>query len=81
MNIIAIPGFSDPFSSISHLVGVLIALYYGVGLLRLTKGHHGSFISVSVFIFSVVFLLSMSGVFHLLEHDSTGRDVLQRLLS
>ena len=79
MNIISIPGFSDPFSSISHLIGVLVALYYGVGLLRLSIGHHGSFISVGVFVFSVVFLLSMSGVFHLLEHDSAGRDVLQRL--
>lgn len=79
MNTLSIPGFSDPFSAISHLVGVLFALYYGVSLLRLTDGHRGLLVAVSVFVFSVVFLLSMSSVFHLLEHESLGRDVLQRL--
>ena len=76
---ISIPGFSDPFSSLSHLLGVLIALYYSVELIRLTGGHRGLIAAVGVFVLSVVFLLSMSGVFHLLEHESFGRDVLQRL--
>jgi channel protein (hemolysin III family) len=81
MNLISIPGFSDPFSAISHLLGVLVALYYGVKLIRLTTGQHGLLIavSVSVFVFTVVFLLSMSGGFHLLEHESMGRAILQRL--
>ena len=79
MNVIAIPGFSDPFSSISHLVGVLVALYFSVNLIRYTGGYRSSVISVVVFVFSVVFLLSMSGVFHLLDHESLGRAVLQRL--
>ena len=79
MNVIAIPGFSDPFSSISHLVGVLVALYFSVNLIHHTGGRRSSVISVVVFLFSVVFLLSMSGVFHLLEHESFGRTVLQRL--
>lgn len=79
MNAISIPGFSDPFSSISHLVGVLVFLFLGVKLIRLTDGHRGLLAAVSVFVFSVVFLLSMSGVFHLLEHESLGRGVLQRL--
>lgn len=76
---ISIPGFSDPFSSLSHLLGVLIALYYSAELIRQTGGHRGLIAAVSVFVLSVVFLLSMSGVFHLLEHDSFGRDELQRL--
>jgi len=79
MNTISLPGFSDPFSAISHLVGVLIALYYSVRLIRLAAVHRGWLIAVCVFIFSVVFLLTMSGVFHLLDHGSLGRDVLQRL--
>lgn len=76
---IPIPGFSDPFSSISHLVGVLIALYYGVKLIRLTGGHRSCLVAICVFVFSVVFLLTMSGMFHLLEHEGMGRAVLQRL--
>ena len=79
MNVIAIPGFSDPFSSISHLLGVLVALYFSVNLIRYTGGYRSSVIAVVVFVFSVVFLLSMSGVFHLLDHESLGRAVLQRL--
>ena len=79
MNATPLPGFSDPFSALSHLVGALVALYYGISLLRLTGVHRGLFIAVSVFVFSVVFLLTMSGVFHLLDHDGPGRAVLQRL--
>ena len=79
MNAIAIPGFSDPFSSISHLAGAFIFLIFGIKLLYLARGSGGIMIAVSVFVFSVVFLLSMSGVFHLLEHESLGRAVLQRL--
>lgn len=79
MNTISIPGFSDPFSSISHLIGVFVFLVYGFKLITLAGGHRGWVAAVSVFVFSVIFLLSMSGVFHLLEHQSTGRAVLQRL--
>ena len=79
MNAISIPGFSDPFSSITHLVGAIVALYFGIRLMYLTGGHRGYMIAIAVFVFSVVFLLSMSGVFHLLEHESIGRSVLQRL--
>lgn len=79
MNIISVAGFSDPFSALSHLVGVVFALYYGVGLIRLAAGQHGRLASTVVFVFSVAFLLSMSGVFHMLDHGSAGRAVLQRL--
>lgn len=79
MNATPIPGFSDPFSSISHLVGAFIFLLLGIKLLYRARGHGGRIAAVSVFVFSVVFLLSMSGVFHLLEHESLGRAVLQRL--
>lgn len=79
MNTASIPGFSDPFSSISHLMGALVFLVYGIKLISLAGGHRGWVVAVSVFVFSVVFLLSMSGVFHLLEHQGIGRAVLQRL--
>jgi len=79
MDIIPIPGFSDPFSSISHLLAAFVFLVYGVQLIALAGGHRVRVAAVSVFVFSVVFLLSMSGIFHLLEHQSDGRAILQRL--
>jgi len=75
----SIPGFSDPFSSLSHLIAAFIFLVYGIKLIYLAGGHRAWVVAVSVYVFSVVFLLSMSGVFHLLEHHSLGRAVLQRL--
>lgn len=79
MVVYSIPGFSDPFSSLSHLIGAGVFLFYGVKLIRLARGHRGRVAVVSIFVFSVVFLLSMSGVFHLLGHHGAARAVLQRL--
>lgn len=79
MNTISIPGFTDPFNSISHLIGALIFLYLGIKLIHRARDHRGRALAVSVFIFSVVFLLSMSSMFHLLEHENPARAVLQRL--
>ncbi|MCW8962358.1 MAG: hemolysin III family protein [Gammaproteobacteria bacterium] len=79
MDTTSISGFSDPFSSISHLAAVLVCLIYGVKLIDLARGHRGWMVAVSVFVFSVVFLLSMSGVFHLLEPQGEARAVVQRL--
>jgi len=77
--IYAIPGFSEPFSSLSHLLAAGIFLGIGIWLVRHGRGHAGRVASLVIFIFTAVFLLAMSGVFHLLEPGSTGRMVLQRL--
>lgn len=80
MNTISIPGFTDPFSSISHLLAALFFFIYSYKLFSHASSRPRSWlIAVVVFVISVVFLLTMSGVFHLLDHDSTGRAVLQRL--
>lgn len=79
MNVTDIPGFSDPFSSISHLFAALLALIFGVDLIRQALGRPVHAVAVSVYVTSVIFLLSMSGVFHLLEPDTIGRAVLKRL--
>lgn len=76
---IAIPGFSEPFSSMSHLFASGIFLVLGIGLMIRCHGHFGRSLAVGLFSFSVVFLLAMSGVFHLLEPGGTARAVLQRL--
>jgi channel protein (hemolysin III family) len=75
----AIPGFSEPFSSLTHLLAAGVFLGLGIWLVNYGRGHAGRVASLIIFIFSVVFLLSMSGVFHLLEPGGTGRMVLQRL--
>jgi len=78
-SIIPISGFSEPFSSLSHLLATSIFLLLGVKLIYRECCSLTKTISLSVFVFSCVFLLSMSGVFHLLEPLGSARDVLQRL--
>ncbi|MFV1983074.1 MAG: hemolysin III family protein [Thiohalomonadales bacterium] len=77
--IIAIPGFSEPFSSISHLIAAPVMLVMGSLLILESRDSRRHFITYTIFTFCGVFLLSMSGVFHLLEPHSTGRHVLQIL--
>lgn len=79
MHPIPIPGFSDPFSAITHLMAALGFFIFGFRLLLQARGSAVRMITVGVYVFSVVFLLSMSGVYHLLDHDGAGRAVLQRL--
>lgn len=73
-----IPGFHDPFSSLSHLLGAGVFLVLGVFLLRGAIRRFGVRVSLGVFWFSAVFLLAMSGVYHLLG-PGAGRYVLQHL--
>lgn len=82
--LLSIPGFTDPFSSLSHLAGAVSCVLLSVPLLKrglmgpdLDKGSR--VFSLLVFAMSAVILLSMSGVYHLLGHEGRGRDVLQRL--
>jgi channel protein (hemolysin III family) len=72
-------GFSDPVSSMTHLLGAGVFLIMGMGLLYRHRSKPGYIAAMSVFICAVVFTLSMSGVYHLLTPATTGRAVLQRL--
>lgn len=74
-----IPGFADPFSSLSHLISAVVFAWLTFFLIRRGRGHGGSIVSLNVFAFSSVFLLSMSGVYHLLMPGGTTRAVLDRL--
>jgi channel protein (hemolysin III family) len=77
--IYSIPGFSEPFSSLSHLLSAGVFSLAGLLLLIRSRGSHGRLYSIGIFIFSVVFLLSMSGIFHLLEPGGDARNVMRRL--
>jgi len=74
----SIAGIYEPFSSFSHLIGAGIVLVLGVLLLRHGWGLAHRVVTLAVFVLSAVFLLSMSGVYHLLPMGAA-REVLQRL--
>ncbi|MBI2601444.1 MAG: hemolysin III family protein [Deltaproteobacteria bacterium] len=71
-------GFHEPVSSWTHLGAALYFLLASVGLVYKSRGNTLRTTSVLIYCFSIVFLLAMSGVYHLLDH-SVGRAVLQRL--
>jgi len=76
---ISVLGFADPVSSWTHLVGATLALILGLRLITRFRGSNLHRSGLVVFVFATVFLLSMSGVYHLLSHGSSGRYVLQHL--
>ena len=78
-HVLSIAGFSDPFSSLTHLAAAVVFLILGIVLLQRGRGDRTRVISLCVFTFSCVLLLSLSGVYHLLAPDTPGREVLKRL--
>jgi channel protein (hemolysin III family) len=76
---IEVLGFSDPFSSWSHLLAAVAAFIGAIFLCIRGRGNGGRIFSLIVYSFSLIFLFSMSGVYHLLTPGTTGRIVLQRL--
>lgn len=80
--IIPIPGFHEPVSSMTHLFGTAPFAMLAVLLVMraMSRPRWGQRVFwISVLIFSTLFLLSMSGVYHLLERGSDARYVLQHL--
>jgi channel protein (hemolysin III family) len=74
-----IPGFSDPVSSLTHLTGAGVFALLAFPLLRRGRGDRARVAFLGVYAFSCVFLLVMSGVYHLLAPGGAGRTVLARL--
>ena len=76
---LSIPGFSDPVSSLTHLAGAVVFAILGVFLIARGRGDARRVVSLAVFAFSCVLLLSLSGVYHLLSPGTAARSVLMRL--
>jgi channel protein (hemolysin III family) len=75
---LSIPGFSDPVSSLTHLAGAVVFAILSAFLIA--RGREArQVISLVMFAFSCVLLLSLSGVYHLLSPGTAGRSVLLRL--
>lgn len=79
MTTVSIPGFSEPFNSLSHLIAAGVAFIGSFFLFSRGRGNWLRIMALGAFSFALVFLFSMSGVYHLLEPGSTPRAVFQRL--
>lgn len=70
---------AEPVSSLTHLAGAAVFAVLSVRLLRRGRGASGRMTALSLFAFSCVLLLGVSGTYHLLPAGSASREVLQRL--
>jgi hemolysin III len=71
-------GFYQPISSWTHLLGALLTIATGAMLLRKGWGNKWRVTSLFIFMLSVAFLFSMSGIYHALE-PGLSRQVFRRL--
>ena len=74
-----LPGFHDPFSSISHLIGAVLFSFLGYGLLLRGRGERRRLIYLGIYAFAIVLMFSMSGVYHMMTRGGLARTVLGRL--
>src|SRR5688572_19241218 len=74
-----LPGFHEPFSAISHLLGAVLFAWLGALLLRRGRGDTERMIYLGVYAFSCVVLFSMSGVYHQMVPGGTAHRVMERL--
>lgn len=79
MRVISIPGFTEPVSSLTHLVGAGVFVVLGGMLLNRGRGDALRMTSLAIYVLSCILLLTMSGVYHLLALEGTARAVLERL--
>ncbi|RKY17554.1 MAG: DNA-binding protein [Planctomycetota bacterium] len=76
---VSLLGFADPVSSWSHLLGAAVFLGLTLRLLRRYGSDALRVAAVLLLGVSSVFLLSMSGVYHLLEEGGSARPILRQL--
>jgi channel protein (hemolysin III family) len=74
-----LPGFHEPFSAISHLLGAALFAWLGLLVLRRGRGDTQRMIYLGVYAFSCILLFSMSGVYHQMVRGGTARRVMERL--
>lgn len=80
--LVSIPGFADPFSSLTHLIGAAFFAWLIVPTVRRARSagrNAGAAASLIIFGVSAVFLLSMSGTYHLLTPGVEGLGVGSRV--
>lgn len=76
---ISLPGIYEPVSSLTHFLGAVVFATASYWLLRRGRGDLPRMISLVVFCAGAVFLLSMSGLFHMLSPEGGLRVIARRL--
>ena len=74
-----LPGFYEPFSAITHLVGAVVFAVMGTFLLRRGRGDSTRVAFLAIYVVSCVALLSLSGVYHMMVTGRTAHFVMGRL--
>ena len=77
--IVSFHGITEPVASLLHFAGAGVATIAAVILIRRGRGHWLRVASLGVFAFSAIFLLCMSGLYHLLSPELPERAFFQRL--
>ena len=75
----SIPGFNDPMSSLSHLVGLVMFFAFSIFLICASWHSRSKFWFSFQFVVATLFMLSMSFVYHMMAVGSISRDVMLRL--
>ncbi len=79
MQTVSFLGVADPVSSLTHLWGAVLFAVLAVRLLRRVRHDAVRLAVLGLYCFSVVFLLLISGLYHLFPAGSASRTIFQRL--
>ena len=74
-----LPGFHEPFSVFSHLLGAVLFVFLGFKLLQRGRGNGARITFLSIYAASCVLLLSMSTVYHMMVRGGAAHAVMGRL--
>lgn len=77
--IVPIPGFNEPFSSLSHYLGAILFVALGGLLIRRGRGDRLRVASLAIYVTTLLFMLMMSGTFHLVRRGTPMHEIVGRL--
>lgn len=77
--ILSIPGFNEPFSSLSHYLGAIVFVALGGLLIRRGRGDRLRVAALALYVATLLFMLTMSGTFHLVRRGTPIHEIVGRL--
>lgn len=69
----------DPVSSFTHLLALPVFMVLSFSLLQRGRGDRARVLFLGIFAFACVFLMTMSGLYHMMSRHGTARSVMERL--
>jgi len=79
MQMYPLPGFFEPVNAILHLGAAAVFTVLGIRLLHANRGDRRRAMLLSVFVFTSIAMLAISGVYHMLAAGGSGRAVMFRM--